>query len=142
MDHTKACVVLVSEAGMVIKFVYLCFGSRGNQTRLHMSNKKLLNRLIPFQEQISGESAWTFLCLQLSMFMLSYQTLARSVVAIKDVAKPDAVTCTIIVFLERTLQLICRFWNRREWKENRKCFTSDDWRPSSLWRVLKMSVRE
>jgi len=39
--------------------------------------------------------------------MLSYQTLAPSVVAIKDVAKPDAVTCTIIVFLERTLQLIC-----------------------------------
>ena len=46
MDHTKACVVLVSEAGMVMKFVYLCFGSRGNQTRLHISNKKLLNRLI------------------------------------------------------------------------------------------------
>jgi hypothetical protein len=35
--------------------------------------------------------------------------LARSVVAIDDDSKPDAVACTIIVFLERTLQLICRF---------------------------------
>ena len=43
MDHKKACVVLVSEAGMVMKFVCLCPGSRGNQTRLHMSNKEPLN---------------------------------------------------------------------------------------------------
>jgi hypothetical protein len=46
VDHTKACVVLVSEAGMAMKFVYLCSGSRGNLTILHMSNKKSLNRLI------------------------------------------------------------------------------------------------
>lgn len=46
MDHTEACVVLVSEGGVVMKFVYLYSGSRGNQTRLHMSNKISRNRLI------------------------------------------------------------------------------------------------
>jgi hypothetical protein len=74
--------------------------------------------------------------------MLSYQKLVRSVVAIEDDAKPDAVTCMIIVFFERTLQFICWVWNRRGWKENRKYFTSDDRRPSSWWWVLKISIRE
>jgi hypothetical protein len=82
--------------------------------------------------------------MDISLFSVEFvrAKLPRSVVAIKDDAKPDAVMCMIIVFLERTLRLICWFWNRRGWKENRKCFTSDDRRPSSGWWVLKISFRE
>ena len=70
-----------------------------------MSNKKSLNRFIQvyhFKSKYPVNRHGHFFCLQLSLFTLSYQRLARSVVAIKDDTKPGAVTYDYCISQEDT----------------------------------------